>query len=219
MVHQGDEELCCHAPSRSATIDRTETSRGSEAPDVAAIGSAACPDLASGRPMPMDTRRPFRLTFGVTAALDCFRLDGHTISATGRGARDPVDRLPSDDALAGHGISPLAQPGNRCPRRVRKPSRRLGQIDDGRAVGSPQQVDHQRQLAAVSRSGRRGASADVIQTDVILRLREKLSLGRLAGLDRVLRSLVDGDRFQPCTCGRYRPRRARARHRILVRRK
>ena len=30
------------------------------------------------------------------------------------------------------------------PRRVRKPSRRLGQIDDGCAVGSPQQVDHRR---------------------------------------------------------------------------
>ena len=34
---------------------------------------------------------------------------------------------------------------------MRKPSRRLGQIDDSCAVGSPQQVDHLRQLAAVSR--------------------------------------------------------------------
>ena len=49
----------------------------------------------------------------------------------------------------------------------------------------------------LSRSGRRGASAGVILTDVILRLRKKLRLRRLAGLDRVLRSLVDGDRFQP----------------------
>ncbi len=72
-----------------------------------------------------------------TAAVDCFRLDGHTIFATVRGARDPVDRLPGADPFAGHGISPLARPGKRCPRRVRKPSRRLGQIDDGCAVGSP----------------------------------------------------------------------------------
>jgi hypothetical protein len=62
--------------------------------------------------------------------VDCLRLDGHTIFATVRGARDLVDRLPGADPFAGHGISPLAQPGNRCPRRVRKPSRRLGQIDD-----------------------------------------------------------------------------------------
>ncbi len=41
-------------PSRSATIDRTETSRGSEAPDVVAIGRfATSPDLASVRPMPI----------------------------------------------------------------------------------------------------------------------------------------------------------------------
>ena len=80
---------------------------------------------------------------------------------------------------------------------VREPSCRLGQIDDGCAVGSPQQVDQQRQLAAVSRSGRRGVSADVIQTDAILRLRKKLRLRRLAGLDRDLRILVDGNRFQP----------------------
>ena len=83
-----------------------------------------------------------------------------------------VDGLPSADPFAGHGISPLAQSRDRCPRRVRKPSRRLGQIDDGCAVGSPQQVDHQRQLAAVSRNGRRGVSADVSLTDAILRLPE-----------------------------------------------
>ena len=112
------------------------------------------------------------------------------------GAREiPVDGRPSADPFAGHGVSPLAQSGNRRPRCVREPSRRLGQIDDGCAVGSPQQVDHQRQLAAVSRSGRRGVSADVIETDAILRLRKKLRLRRLAGLDRVLRSLVDGHRF------------------------
>src|SRR5271166_6647174 len=35
--------------------------------------------------------------------------------------------------------------------------------------------------------------ADVMQTDAILRLGKKLRLRRLAGLDRVLRSLVDGD--------------------------
>ena len=81
---------------------------------------------------PCRSRRPLRLTFGVTAAVDCGRLDGHTISAIVRGARDPVDRLPSVAPFAGHGISPLAQPGNRCPRRVRKPSRRLGQIDGRR---------------------------------------------------------------------------------------
>jgi hypothetical protein len=78
-----------------------------------------------------------RLRLGGSAAVDCCRLDGHTIFATVRGARDPVDRPPGADPFAGHRISPLAQPGNRCPRRVRKPSRRLGQIDDGCAVGSP----------------------------------------------------------------------------------
>ena len=41
-------------PSRSTTIGRTETLRGSEAPDVAAIGRfAVCPALASVRPMPI----------------------------------------------------------------------------------------------------------------------------------------------------------------------
>ena len=130
------------------------------------------------------------------AAVDCLGLDGHAISAPGRGARDPVDGLPSADPFAGHGITPPAQSSDRCPRRVRKPSRRLGQSDDGCAVGSPQQVDHQRQLTAVSRSGRRGVSADVSLTDAILRLRKKLRR-RLAGRDCVLRSLVDGDRFQP----------------------
>ena len=98
------------------------------------------------------------------------------------GARDPVDRLPGADPFAGHRISPLAQPGDRCPRRVRKPSRRLGQIDDSCAVCSPQQVDHQRQLGALSRSGRRGVSADVVQTDAILRHRKQLRLRTSARL-------------------------------------
>ena len=41
-------------PSRSATIEKTETSRGSEASDVVAIGRfATSPDLASVRPMPI----------------------------------------------------------------------------------------------------------------------------------------------------------------------
>ena len=37
----------------------------------------------------------------------------------------------------------------------------LGQIDDGCAVGSPQQVDHQRQLAAVAWGGCMRLSTDV----------------------------------------------------------
>ena len=82
-------------------------------------------------------------------------------------------QLPGADPFAGHRISPLSQSGDRCPRRMRKPSFRLGQSDDCCAVGSPQQVEDQRQLAAVSRSGRRSVSTDVIQTDAILCLRKK----------------------------------------------
>ena len=40
-------------------------------------------------------------------------------------------------------------------------------------------------------------SADVIQSDAVLRLGKKQRLRRFAGLDCVLRSLVDGDRFNP----------------------
>jgi hypothetical protein len=57
------------------------------------------------------------------------------ISATVRFPQNPVDGRPGADPFAGHGISPLAQSGDCCPRRMRKPSRRLGQIDDGCAVG------------------------------------------------------------------------------------
>ena len=56
--------------------------------------------------------------------------------------RDPVDRISCADPFADDGISSFAQSGERRPRRVRQPSRCLGQIDDGRAVGPPQQVDH-----------------------------------------------------------------------------
>ena len=37
-------------------------------------------------------------------------------------------RQPSGNEANDQGISTLAPSGNRCPRRVRKPSRRLGQI-------------------------------------------------------------------------------------------
>ena len=46
-----------------------------------------------------------------------------------------------------------------------------------------------------SRGAAVGARRPALQTDA--RFRKKLRLRRLAGLDRVLRSLVDGDRFQP----------------------
>ena len=51
----------------------------------------------SRRECPRRSRCPLRLRFGVTAAVDCFRLDRHALSATGRGARDAVDGLPSAD--------------------------------------------------------------------------------------------------------------------------
>jgi hypothetical protein len=86
----------------------------------------------------------------------------------------------------------LRSPVSAAQRRVRQPSRSLSQIDDGRAVGALQMFDHQRQLAAVSRGGRPGRVAAFVRTGDILRLR----LRRLAGLNRVLRSLVDGDAFQ-----------------------
>jgi hypothetical protein len=75
---------------------------------------------------------------------------------------------------------------------VRQPSAGVTQIDDGRAVGALQMFDHQRQLAALSRGGPPGRVAAFVRTGDILRL----WLGRLTGLNRVLRSLVDGDGFQ-----------------------
>ena len=78
------------------------------------------------------------------------------------------------------------------PRRVRQPSRSLSQIDDGRAVGAPQKFDHLRQLAAILRGGHPGRVAAFVRTGASLRLR----LRHLTVLDRVLRSLVDGDGFQ-----------------------
>ena len=74
---------------------------------------------------------------------------------------------------------------------MRQPSRSLSQIDDGRAVGAPQKFDHQRQFAAVSR-GHPAWVVAFVRTGAIFRLR----LRRLDELDRVLRSLVDGDGFQ-----------------------
>ena len=87
-------------------------------------------------------------------AVRCIRLGCGVISAISSSVRDPVDRVSCADPFADHGIPSFAQSGERRPRRVRQPSRSLGQIDDGRAVGSPQQVDHQRQLAAVARGDR-----------------------------------------------------------------
>ena len=97
-------------------------------------------------------------------AVRCIRLGCAVVSAISSGVRDPVDRVSCADPFADHGIPSFAQSGERGPRRVRQPSRSLGQIDDARAVGSPQQVDHQRQLAAVPRGDRMGLSADVIWT-------------------------------------------------------
>src|ERR1700678_344381 len=68
----------------------------------------------------------------------------------------------------------------------------LSQIDDGRTVGALQMFDHQRQLAAFSRDGDTSWVDAVDRTGDTLRLR----LRRLCGLDRVLRSLVDGNGFQ-----------------------
>jgi len=113
------------------------------------------------------------------------------ISLASRGVRDPVDRTSSADPFADHGIPSFAQPSERRPRRVREPSRSLGQIDDRRAVGALQMFDHQRQLAAIARSGR-SSRVTLVRTGDILRL----PLSRLAELDRVSRVLVDGDGFQ-----------------------
>jgi len=65
---------------------------------------------------------------------------GCAISTCGEGGT----RTGAIDRQAAHGIPSFAQPAGRRPRRVRQPSRSLSQIDDGRAVGAPQKVDHQR---------------------------------------------------------------------------
>ena len=98
-------------------------------------------------------------------------MNDDAISAFSGGARDPVDGTSSADPFAGHGISALAQPGERRPRGVRQPSRSPGQIDDGRAIRPPQQDNHPRQLATVSRGARLGVFADV--------LRKSTRLGRI----------------------------------------
>jgi hypothetical protein len=126
-------------------------------------------------------------------AVRCIRLGCDVISAISSSVRDPVDRVSCADPLADHGIPSFAQSGERRPRCVRQPSCSLGQMDDARAVGSPQQVDHQRQLAAVSRGDRKRLSTAVVRTASSLRLRMRLHLRRLACPDRLLRSFVDSD--------------------------
>src|ERR1700733_3088991 len=127
------------------------------------------------RPAARDTSSTGR---NFTLLARCYRTSCQSLRSTGKAGR--ISRLP------------IAQPGERRPRRVRQPSRCLSQIDDCRPVGAPQNFDHQRQLAAVSRGGHPNRVAAFVRTGASLRLR----LRRLTVLGRVLRSLVDGDGFQ-----------------------
>jgi hypothetical protein len=81
-----------------------------------------------------------RLTLSV-AALGRFCLYDGAISAMRSGATDSVDRISSVDPFASDGISALAQPSERRPRRVRQPARRFDQGRDSRATMPLQQFD------------------------------------------------------------------------------
>jgi hypothetical protein len=85
-----------------------------------------------------------------------FRLDDEAAFAVSRAARDSVDGIPLVDLFADDSISALAQPSERRSDRVRQPSRCFGQVWDGRAIGSPHQANHPRQLAAGSGRERLG---------------------------------------------------------------
>ena len=89
-------------------------------------------------------------------AVRCIRLGCDVISAISSGVRDPVDRVSCVDPFADHGIPSFAQSGERGPRRVRQPSRSLGQIDDARAVGR-----RSRSITNASLLPSRGATACV----------------------------------------------------------
>jgi hypothetical protein len=156
-----------------------------EAPGVAAIGRL-CACLGSARARAMRVTPPGTHRRG--RPLRPFGLGSHLCNRQRR-ARSGRLSLLRADPLVDHGIPSLAQSGQRRPHRVRQPSRSLAQIDYGRAVGSPHEVDHQRQLAAVSRGARmRLSSTYVARITASLRLRKRLRLRRLAWLDRLFRS-------------------------------
>src|SRR5208337_2749946 len=88
-------------PSRS----REQRHRGAAKPPTLPPSGASLPARIWLPCGPCRSRRPLRLRFGVTAAFDLSRLDGHTIVATARGAQDSVDGLPNAAGpLACHGI-------------------------------------------------------------------------------------------------------------------
>jgi hypothetical protein len=114
------------------------------------------------------------------------------------GARDSIDGISNAGSFPDDGIAPLAQSGERRPRGVRQPSRRLGQLEDGRAIEPSKQVDHPRQLASFPGDARLIVFVDATWIGDGLRSRARIERRRINWFNRLFAPLVDRDCFQAC---------------------